>query len=67
MVHPSLQGQGIGTRLLNEIEKVCPQERYELFTTDKSIKNIHLYERLGFAKYNEREATPGLKFIHFQK
>jgi len=67
VVNPNFQRQGIGTKLLIEIEKAYPQERYELFTSDKSIKNIRLYERLGYVKYKEQEVAPGLKFIYLQK
>jgi len=67
IVRPNLQGQGIGTMLLKEIEKVCPQERYELYTGDKSVRNIRLYERLGYVKFKEQEVTPELKFIYLQK
>ena len=37
MVHPSKQGQGIGTKLLLEMEKQYPNQRYELFTDRKSV------------------------------
>ena len=67
IVHPNFQGQGIGSKLLIEIEKAYPQERYELFTSDKSVKNIRLYERIGYVKYKEQETAPGLKFIYLQK
>jgi len=67
IVHPNFQGQGIGSKLLIEIEKAYPQERYELFTSDRSVKNIRLYERLGYVKYKEHEEVPGLKFIYLQK
>ena len=67
IVQPNLQGQGIGTNLLTEIEKVCPQERFELFTSDRSEKNIRLYERLGYVKFREQEVTPELKFIYLRK
>ena len=40
MVHPSKQGQGIGTQLLLEMEKQYPKQRYELFTSTRSEKNI---------------------------
>ena len=67
IVHPHMRGKGIGTKLLTEIENRHPQERYELFTGSKSVKNIRLYERLGYVKYKEVEMSPGLKIIYMQK
>jgi GNAT superfamily N-acetyltransferase len=66
-VHPEHQGKGIGSALLCEIEKICPQPRYELFTSDKSIKNIQLYERLGYIKFMEKQISPDLKFVYLEK
>jgi ribosomal protein S18 acetylase RimI-like enzyme len=49
IVHPSKQNQGIGTALMKEIEKYFPDvKRLELFTGSKSVKNIHLYNKLGY-------------------
>ena len=67
IVHPDLQGQGIGTTLLNEIEQICPSKRYELFTSTKSEKNIKLYERLGYIKYKEQNLNDDLKLIYLVK
>jgi ribosomal protein S18 acetylase RimI-like enzyme len=43
MVNPSHQNQGIGTALLSAVESFYPHMRYELFTSDKSNKNLSLY------------------------
>lgn len=66
-MRPDLQGQGIGTKLLSEIERVCPKPRYELVATSKSIRNIKLYERLGYDIFKERDISEGSKFIYLQK
>lgn len=67
MVHPEMQKQGIGTKLLCEIENQYPNQRYELFTSTKSIDNIRLYERLGYKKYKEEIVTPELQFVYLEK
>ena len=66
IVHPKKQGKGIGAKLLLEIEQECQVERYELFTSDKSIRNIRLYERLGYIKFKEQKAD-GFAFVYLEK
>jgi GNAT superfamily N-acetyltransferase len=49
IVAPEFQNKGIGRRLLKEIEHEFPAAReYELCTGYKSIKNIYLYESIGY-------------------
>jgi GNAT superfamily N-acetyltransferase len=67
MVHPERQGNGIGTQLLKVIEERCPQQRYELFTSSQSIRNIRLYERAGYRRWKELETAPGLKMVYLEK
>lgn len=67
MVHPEMQKQGIGTKLLCEIENQYPNQRYELFTSTKSVDNIRLYERLGYKKYKEEIVSPELQFVYLEK
>ncbi len=67
MVHPSKQGQGIGTQLLLAMEKQYPKQRYELFTSTRSEKNIALYRKLGYKIFNEEQVTEELKFVYMEK
>ncbi len=67
IVHPQFQGQGIGTKLLNEIERLHQHDRYELFTSSKSTRNIRLYEHLGYRIFAERLVSDDLKFIYLEK
>ena len=69
IVHPEKQGQGIGTKLLLAIEQECVDSvsRYELFTSDKSIRNIKLYEKLGYVKFKEQKVAYNLTFIYLEK
>jgi len=67
IVNPQKQGQGIGTKLLLAIEAECPASRYELFTSDKSVRNVELYERLGYVRFREEKVSPDLKFVYLEK
>ena len=67
MVHPSMQGQGIGTKLLLEMERLYPNQRYELFTSTKSEKNIALYQKLGYKIFDEEQVTEELRFVYMEK
>ncbi len=67
MVHPSKQGQGIGTQLLLEMEKQYPKQRYELFTSTRSEKNIALYQKLGYKIFDEKQVTEELRFVYMEK
>ena len=67
MVHPEKQRKGIGTKLLETIEKEFPHHRYELFTSTKSIDNIRLYEKLGYRAFKEAQITDDLRFVYLEK
>lgn len=47
-VRPDHQRQGIGSSLLNEIEKYFKPGYFELFAGTKSNENINLYKKLGY-------------------
>ncbi|MDP5275781.1 GNAT family N-acetyltransferase [Chengkuizengella axinellae] len=68
IVQPDHQNQGIGTRLIQEIEqhfKTC--NRFELFTGHKSFKNIYLYEKLGYKKCKVIEEHERLHLVFLEK
>ena len=67
MVHPEKQGQGLGTKLLFAIEKEYPNERYELFTSTMSKRNIEFYEKLGYKIFGEKKITEQLSFVYLEK
>ena len=67
MVLPEKQGRGVGTQLLVAVEKACPKPRYELFTSNVSLKNLKLYEGLGYVRFEEEDMTPELKFVYMEK
>ena len=67
MVHPDYRGCGCGTRLLSEIEKLFPGKRYELFTSTKSEKNIHLYQKNGYRIMDRKRVNEELVFVYMTK
>lgn len=67
MVHPSKQGQGIGKKLLLEMEKQYPNQRYELFTSTRSEKNIAFYQKLGYKIFDDEQVTEELRFVYMEK
>ena len=67
-VHPDFQNQGIGTNLMREIENIFKEcERFELITGHRSIKNIKLYEKLGYKIFKTEKLTENLNLVYLEK
>ena len=67
MVHPDFRRQGLGRRLLNEIENYFPNKGYELFTSTRSLDNIRLYESVGYREFDRRSVDDELIFVFMEK
>jgi len=68
IVQPELQGQGIGSRLMAAIEAAFPTaSRFELFTGSLSLRNINLYERLGYRIFSRRQLSPQVELVSMEK
>lgn len=67
IVNPEFQGRGIGTKLLLEVEKLCPNKRYELFTRSNNLRNLAIYERLGYKIFAEKPVMKDLSFAYLEK
>lgn len=67
IVHPQKQGQGIGTKLLQAVETEYPEQRYELFTSTRSARNIALYQRLGYKIFEQKKITDEMEFVYLEK
>ena len=68
IVHPDFQNQVIGTKLLNEIEKVFSDaRRFELFTGHRSEKNLYLYQKLGYRIFRSEDITENLTLVYLEK
>lgn len=68
IVLPEWQGKGVGTKLMNSIElHFSGAQRYELYTGTKSVKNIHLYKKLGYKPFKEQVVNKFLSLIYLEK
>lgn len=68
MVHPDFQNRGIGRLLLKEIEILFSSvERFELFTGDKSEKNLFLYQKVGYKIFKRKKVSAELELIFLEK
>ena len=68
MVHPELQGRGVGTALMAAIEEAFPHaESCRLFTGERSESNIRLYQRLGYRIYERREIPGSFPIVFMEK
>ena len=68
IVRPERQGRGLGARLLREIEARFPQaRRFELFTGHKSVRNLRLYEKLGYRVFREQPVHDRLVLVFLEK
>jgi N-acetylglutamate synthase-like GNAT family acetyltransferase len=67
VVHPDHQNHGLGTRLMNEMEKHFSDARsFELFTGHKSEKSIYFYQKLGYRIFRSEEIKEGLTLLHMK-
>ena len=68
IVHPSFQNKGIGKTLLQAAENLFPDtQRFELFTGDKSEKNLYLYTKSGYKAFKQILVTPNITLIFLEK
>jgi ribosomal protein S18 acetylase RimI-like enzyme len=68
IVHPDHQNRGIGKKLMHAIEnKFSSASRYELFTGDKSVKNLVLYGKLGYQEFGRKSQSAAVTLICLEK
>jgi ribosomal protein S18 acetylase RimI-like enzyme len=68
VVHPEFQNRGVGGQLMKEIEKYFPAaKRFELFTGNKSKKNIYLYKKMGYQIIREVDSDMEIKLVYMEK
>jgi GNAT superfamily N-acetyltransferase len=68
VVDPHYQNQGIGMLLLKEVERIAlGATALRLFTGNKSKRNLHLYNKLGFCKVREDMTDQGITLVYLEK
>ena len=68
IVHPKNQNNGIGKKLLQAAEKQFPDaERYELFTGQKSKRNLYIYEKNGYQIFKNKRISEKLFLVFLEK
>ncbi len=68
VVSPSRQGEGIGSLLMNRVEKEFSDvKRFELFTGSLSERNLAIYKNKGFAEFKREKITEDIEFIYLEK
>lgn len=68
IVHPELQGRGIGSCLMAALEDAMPRaRRFELFTGERSERNIGLYKKLGYAELRRAPLTDKVVLVYLEK
>ena len=68
VVAPDFQNRGIGSGLLRKIEELTPSAfGYRLFTGNKSRKNIHIYQQLGYKITNRETSSQNIAIVRMEK
>lgn len=68
IVKSDFQNKGIGQLLLGSIESTFKDcNRFELFTGFKSLKNLYLYNKLGYKEFKRQTINESLIIIYLEK
>ncbi len=68
IVHPDYQNRGIGSNLMNAVEKHFKNVHcFKLYTGKKNIKNIYLYQQLDYKIIREKKINDLLTIIFMKK
>lgn len=67
-VNPKYRKKGIASALIRTLCSKLAAKRYEIFTSEKSLENIALYEKLGFARFKcEKPKGFPIKAVFLEK
>ena len=67
-VEPHFQNRGIGTQLIWSIEAHFPSaERYELFTGNKRVNNLRLYDSRVYKEFKREPVGDEIMMVYLEK
>ena len=68
VVGVNFRNQGLGTKLMHSIEwHFSNVKRFELFTGHKSVRNLSLYDELGYTPFKKQRVNEKLELIFLEK
>jgi len=68
IIHPEYQNRGMGKQLMSTIEaRFAGAKRYELFTSDRSTRNIYLYQKLGYNIFRCERLSDRVNLLYMEK
>ena len=67
IVHQDYRNKGLGTRLLTAIEVFYENKTFELFTSNRSDKNLYLYNRCGYREFRRERVSEYYDFVFLEK
>ena len=68
IVHPDCQNQGLGKQILKAIEDhFGAVDRYELFTGEKSERNLYFYQKMGYRIFRSEKMSDLVTIAYMEK
>ncbi len=68
IVRQDFQNRGIGRKMMQAIEDIFADcDRYELFTGEKSSKNLYFYNKIEYKEFKKEQLSDKLTFVFWEK
>jgi phosphoribosylanthranilate isomerase len=67
IVHPTCQNRGLGSQLLRAVESQFNCRRFELFTSQRSERNLYLYKKFGYREFKQVAVNERVTMIFLEK
>ena len=67
IVHPDYRNKGYGIKLMEALETYFKDKTFELFTSSKSERNLHLYKKIGYKEFKQQKVSEEYSMIFLEK